>query len=260
MDEIKVFTNPVFGKLPTVMINGEPEFGGKEAALMLGYANPLKAIRDHCAAKGVNEMDTPSNGGIQKKKFITKGNVIRLVAQSHLPGADKFESWIFDEVIPQVLDTGSYSVRKDDELRRKRLEIMEKNAEARDRKARNESAKLLMQIRAGAKTESYKQVLESKATEIVTGQQLLPLPEAKKPSFPAEVVGQKIGCSANMVGRIAKKLDIKTEEYGRWIHDKSRYANREVMNFEYFDNAIPLIQEELKRRSDDGTKVVDIKS
>ncbi|MCO7128242.1 BRO family protein [Sporolactobacillus shoreicorticis] len=257
MSEIKIFENPEFGELPTVMVNGEPEFGGKEAALMLGYANPLKAIRDHCISKGVNEIDTPSNGGIQKKKFITKGNVIRLVTHSHLPGADKFESWIFDKVIPQVLETGSYSMNQDDELKRKRLEIMERNAEARDRKARNESAKLLMQIRAGAKSETYKQVLESKATEIVTGQQLLPLPEAKQISYPAEAVGKKIGCSGNMVGRIAKKLDIKTEKYGRWIHDKSRYANREVMNFEYYDNAIPLIKAEYRKR-ESGT-VVDIK-
>ncbi|MFT9116531.1 MAG: Bro-N domain-containing protein [Sporolactobacillus sp.] len=256
MSEIKVFENPEFGKLPTIIVYGEPQFGAKESALMLGYANPLKAIRDHCVSKGVNEIDTPSNGGIQKKKFITKGNVIRLVTHSHLPGADKFESWIFDEVIPQVLETGSYSISKEDELKRKRLEIMEKNAQARDRKARNESAKLLMQIREGAKTESYKQVLESKATEIVTGQQLLPMPEAKKPSYPAETVGQKIGCSANMVGRIAKRLDIKTEKYGRWIHDKSRYANREVMNFEYYDNAIPVIKEEFDKQK--KSTVVDV--
>lgn len=53
-------------------------------------------------------MVTPTNGGMQKVKFITKGNVIRLVANSTLPQAEKVESWIFDEVIPQVLETGGY--------------------------------------------------------------------------------------------------------------------------------------------------------
>ena len=53
-------------------------------------------------------MVTPTNGGMQKVKFITKGNVIRLVANSTLPQAEKVENWIFDEVIPQVLETGGY--------------------------------------------------------------------------------------------------------------------------------------------------------
>ena len=42
--------------------------------------------------------------------FIPEGDVYRLSARSKLQGADKFESWIFDEVVPTVMKTGSYSV------------------------------------------------------------------------------------------------------------------------------------------------------
>lgn len=63
----------------------------------------------------MNEMDTLTNGGIQKVKFITKGNLVRLVANSELSQAEEVESWIFDEVIPTVLETGGYIATKQDD-------------------------------------------------------------------------------------------------------------------------------------------------
>ena len=115
MNELKLFQSPIFGKVRTVVINGQVMFAATDVAKCLGYANPQKAVRDHCKSAGVNEMDTPTNGGIQKVKFITKGNIIRLVASSELPQAEEVESWIFDEVIPTVLETGGYIVTKQDD-------------------------------------------------------------------------------------------------------------------------------------------------
>lgn len=115
MNELKLFQSPIFGKVRTVVINGQVMFAATDVAKCLGYANPQKAVRDHCKSAGVNEMDTPTNGGIQKVKFITKGNIIRLVASSELPQAEEVESWIFDEVIPTVLETGGYIATKQDD-------------------------------------------------------------------------------------------------------------------------------------------------
>ena len=41
-------------------------------------------------------------------KFIPEGDIYRLAAKSELPGADKFESWIFDEVLPSIRRNGGY--------------------------------------------------------------------------------------------------------------------------------------------------------
>lgn len=82
MEKIKVFNSPQFGEVRTAIKNGEVMFCATDVAKCLGYQNPQKAIRDHCKSAGVNEMVTPTNGGMQKVKFITKGNVIRLVANS----------------------------------------------------------------------------------------------------------------------------------------------------------------------------------
>ena len=115
MEELKLFQSPIFGQVRTIVVNGQVLFAATDVARCLGYSNPQKAIRDHCKSAGVNEMDTPTNGGIQKVKFITKGNVVRLVASSGLPQAEKVESWIFDEVIPSVLETGGYIATKADD-------------------------------------------------------------------------------------------------------------------------------------------------
>ena len=81
-------------------------FCGSDAAKALGYKSPKDAVSAHC--KGAVKRRTPTNGGIQEMLFITEGDLCRLAAKSELPGADEFEHWIFDEVIPAVLRNGGY--------------------------------------------------------------------------------------------------------------------------------------------------------
>ena len=57
--------------------------------------------------------DTLTNGGVQALSFISEGDVYRLVAHSRLPSAEKFESWIFDEVLPTIRRTGGYVANED---------------------------------------------------------------------------------------------------------------------------------------------------
>lgn len=73
---------------------------------MLGYSDTAKAIRTHC--KGVAEMSTPSAGGMQMTKIIPRSDVFRLITKSKLPAAEKFEKWVFEEVLPGIYETGSY--------------------------------------------------------------------------------------------------------------------------------------------------------
>lgn len=108
--EIQKFNNNQFGELEILIVDGIEYFPATDSAKILGYTNPQKAIRDHC--KGVNEMVTPTKGGKQKKNYITEGNLYRLIINSKLPQAEKFESWVFDEVLPQIRKTGSYQIPK----------------------------------------------------------------------------------------------------------------------------------------------------
>lgn len=111
MKELMIFKSENFGEVRMIEVDGKPYAVASDVARALGYTNPQKAIRDHC--KGVNEMDTPTNGGVQTVKIIPQGDIIRLVVKCRLDGAERFESWIFDEVIPSVLNNGGYIMNQD---------------------------------------------------------------------------------------------------------------------------------------------------
>lgn len=135
MNELKIFENNEFGSVRTIEINRKTYFIANDVAKALGYIETAKAVRTHC--KGVSEMDIPTNGGIQKMKVIPEGDIYRLIIKSQLPTAEKFESWIFDEVLPSVRKHGMYA--KDEILENPDLLI----SIAQELKAEREKNKLL---------------------------------------------------------------------------------------------------------------------
>jgi len=103
---LQVFENSAFGQLEVFMIDGKPHFKASTIATMLGYSNPNDAILRHC--KGIVKRDTPTDGGIQTVNVIPEGDIYRLIVRSKLPEAEKFERWVFDEVLPMIRQTGGY--------------------------------------------------------------------------------------------------------------------------------------------------------
>ena len=112
MNEMKLFNSSQFGTLEVVLINGKEYFPATDCATMLGYANPYDAIEKHCRKDALAFHEViDSMGRTQKKKYITEGNLYRLISHSKLPAAEKSEKWIFDEVIPSIRATGGYGIQ-----------------------------------------------------------------------------------------------------------------------------------------------------
>ncbi len=44
--------------------------------------------------------------------FIPEGDVYRLIVHSKLPSAERFERWVFDEVLPTIRKHGAYLTRE----------------------------------------------------------------------------------------------------------------------------------------------------
>ena len=86
--------------------------------------------------------------------------------------------------------------------------------------------------------------------------ELLPLPEVKtKTMYTATEIGKRLGVSSQKIGRIASKYNLRTAEYGKWFYDKSKYSNKEVESFRYYENSIDVFYNILnkihaKKRSD----------
>ena len=104
--ELIVFTNPSFGEIGAVEVDGKVYFPAADIARLLKYANPYDAIRRH--TRGIVKYDVLTKGGKQTVSFITEGNVYRLISHSKLPEAARFEEWIFNGVIPSIRKHGMY--------------------------------------------------------------------------------------------------------------------------------------------------------
>lgn len=108
-NKFEIYSNAEFGAVRTLeTAEGKILFCGADVAKALGYSNSRKALADHCKEKGVTKCDTLTNGGIQALTYIDEGNVYRLITHSKLPNAERFESWVFDEVLPTIRKHGAY--------------------------------------------------------------------------------------------------------------------------------------------------------
>lgn len=106
MNEVQIFNNEEFGQVRIVEIEGKPYFVGKDVANALRYSNPRDAILRHC--KGVVKHDNFKEGG-QLIALITEGDMYRLITHSKLESAERFEDWVFDEVLPAIRKHGIYA-------------------------------------------------------------------------------------------------------------------------------------------------------
>ncbi len=109
MEELKIFENPEFGQVRTIDLNEKIYFVASDVAKALGYKDTTSAIKQHCRWVVKHHIPHPqSKNKTIEVNAIPEGDLYRLITNSELPTAEKFESWIFDEVIPSIRMHGAY--------------------------------------------------------------------------------------------------------------------------------------------------------
>ena len=134
-NKLTVFNNADFGEIRTLEENGTVLFCASDVAKALGYSRPNDAVSQHCRA--TVKHSTPISGKMQDINFIPEGDVYRLIARSKLPTAERFESWVFDEVLPSIRKNGGYIAGQEtlspEELMAKALLVAQKTIEEKDK-------------------------------------------------------------------------------------------------------------------------------
>ncbi|HHK4226600.1 TPA: Bro-N domain-containing protein [Pseudomonas aeruginosa] len=92
----------------TLLIDDQPWFCVADICRVLGYSNSRDALAKHCREKGVAKRDTLTTKGRQALTFINEGNLYRLIIKSRKEEAQRFESWVCDEVLPAIRKHGRY--------------------------------------------------------------------------------------------------------------------------------------------------------
>ena len=137
MNELILRSNELFGEVRFLEVDGKPYAVASDVAKALGFKKPNDAINAHCRYTVKHSIPHPqSKNKTLEVNVIPEGDIYRLIIKSTLPQADKFERWVFDEVLPQIRKTGGYIPVKeeDDELTimSKALLIAQRTLEQKD--------------------------------------------------------------------------------------------------------------------------------
>ena len=247
MSNVTVFNNDVFGALRTIERDGEIWFVGKEVAEMLGYERARDAISAH-----VNDEDKTiiKGGDLPLLKVPNRGLTIinesglySLIFSSKLPKAREFKHWVTSEVLPSIRKTGSYTIQRPS-VSPEELEVRKLEAQANLNATRSEQSKLLLSIADTVSNELYKETLKSVAVATLTGKEYLPLPKIEcnyhTTTELATILSKKFNrkVSANIVGRLTTKNNLKTEKYAVKVWDKAKFSNKQIESYRYKDTVI----------------------
>ena len=247
--QIQIFNNAEFGEIRSMEIGGEPWFVGKDVATALGYAKPENAVSNHVDSEDKTSTLIQGSGSNYKSKaiIINESGLYSLILGSKLDGAKRFKRWVTSEVLPAIRKTGAYATdSKAAEIKMRELRVKEMNAQARLLNAETRRLKILQAERGLSQVAIDTAAV--KAAEEITGQDLGEyLPKTEK-TYSASEVGNALGISANKVGKIANAYGLKTEEYGVFVMDKSRYSSKDVTSFRYNEKGKKKIREILKEQ------------
>ena len=193
-----------------------------DVAKALGYTNPSKAINDHC--RWVTKCYIPhpqSQTKTLEVNVIPEGDIYRLVANSELPTAEKFESWVFDEVLPQIRQTGGYiptSGLSDAEIMAKALVIAQQTIATKD-KLLSFKEQQINELKP--KADYTDRILQSKSLVNVNQ------------------IAKDYGMSAKTFNKLLHKLGVQYFQGGQWLlyskYQKKGYTSSDTFEFERSD-------------------------
>ena len=228
MDKLQIFQSKEFGKVRTVLIENEVWFVLIDICKILELSNPSSVIK-RLDEDEVAKFDLGSLSGITN--IINESGLYKVIFRSDKPQANQFTKWVTHDVLPSLRKTGIYSINQTP----KELELKEKEIQLKTAEFLNNMADSIL-------IPKYKQILNAHATKVLTGNFLLPLPAAGEITYSATEIGKILGISANMVGRLTKKHNLRTEEYGKIFYDKSKYSSKEVETFRYYIKVIDILK------------------
>lgn len=204
---------------------------------MINRNEHLKDIEFSCTHKmwvGNSEQET---------RIFTEDGIYEVSMLSRTSIAKEFRSWV--RKIIKGLRKGEVAIQPRQDKKQSALEI-----DAKIRNAKTRQARLLVSVAERFKDMLPKeqvQILLINATELLVDTPLLPKPEIPK-SYTASDIAKLSGVSANKVGRVANKHNVKQEQYGLWVLDKSAHSDKQVRSFLYNesgkDRIIELVQQE----------------
>lgn len=107
MSEIQVFNNEQFGSIRTAGTADNPMFCLADICRVLDLRT--QDVKKRLDEKGVDSINTPTNGGEQQMLFVNEKNLYKVIMRSDKPQAEPFQDWVCGEVLPSIRKHGMYA-------------------------------------------------------------------------------------------------------------------------------------------------------
>ena len=224
-----IFKNQEFGEIQLIENNNKYEFEATGVAKMLGYSNPWDAIKRHCKKDGVVKHEVIDNlGRKQEKNFISEGNLYRLITHSKLPDAEKFESWVYDEVLPSIRKHGAYMTSsKIEEVLLNPDTIIQLATDLKNERAEKERLKI-------ENDQQHQLIGELKPKADYTDKIL-----QSKGTVKANVIANDYGLTAIAMNKVLHKLGIQYKQGSDWLlyrkYREKGYTHSKTIHFYHKD-------------------------
>lgn len=177
-----------------------------------------------------------TDGKLYETRIFTEDGIYEVTMLAKTAKAKEFRAWV--RVILKSLRKGTAKIVGMTEYQQMMTTTRMENIKIR-------KAQILENL-ADQYDGTYKQILHAYATKELTGEYLLPLPKLQEKTYSATEIGERLGISANKVGMLTNRYNLKTEHYGAWFNDKAKGHNKEVQTFRYYENVIPVLEKLIK--------------
>ncbi len=226
-NQITIFTNPTFGEIRTAGTADEPMFCLADVCKALELQ--VTPTKNRLNKKGVNSINTLTNGGKQSMIFISEQNLYKVIMRSDKPQAEPFQDWVCGEVLPTIRKTGGYiaahAQMTDEEIMAAALRIGEATIRKRDERIRQLEAEakqkdiLINDMRKG--NDYLNAILQSNGTVTTTQ------------------IAQDYGMSAVALNRKLAEMRVQHKVNGQWIlyatHQAKGYVHSRTLNLTHRD-------------------------
>lgn len=169
-------------------------------------------------------------------RIFNEDGIYEITMLSKKPKAREFRAFV--RKLLKQLRKGDYQLAQPSAEHDKLL-VQKLRAEAMLLNARTRQAKLILQMQKEKILSPVAvELLQINALEAITNKPTEYRPYVEEKHYTATEVGKMFGVSSKKIGSLAKKHNLKTNEFGIWVLDKSPYSNKQVESFKYNQKAV----------------------
>ena len=111
-NEIKIFENEKFGKIRTVIKDGEPWFVLADICKILEISNS-RMVAGRLDAEELMSVKLTSVGQRREMTAVSESGLYAVILRSDKPQAKPFRKWVTTEILPTIRRTGGYVANED---------------------------------------------------------------------------------------------------------------------------------------------------